>query len=128
MNVVTNKLELKANGWIDLVDVTQIADDFIKNSPIKDGMLNLYCQDAKSALITTEYEMDLVMDTADFIAKLVDGVKEHAKPQIASSFLGQAINIPIKDNRLNLGTWQQVIFVDLGQAGNKELMLQAVGI
>jgi secondary thiamine-phosphate synthase enzyme len=128
MNVSTGKLPVKANGWIDFVDITAFLEDYITDFGIRDGMLNLSCLDKGSAIITTEYETSLLMDTADFFTGLVKDVKDDSKAPVLSSVIGETKSIPIHEGRLDLGTWQQVAFVDFGKAGEKEVFVQAVGI
>lgn len=128
MNVSTGRLPVKANGWIDIVDITAFLEDYIKDFGIRDGMLNLSCLNKNSSIMTTEYETSLLMDTADFLAGLVKDSRDGSKASILSSVIGETKSIPIHEGSLDLGTWQQVVFVDFGKAGDKEVFVQVVGM
>lgn len=68
------------------------------------------------------------MDTADFLDGLVGEVPEKNKGAVASTIIGDVKSVPIKKGDLDLGTWQQVVFMDFGSPGEKELFVQAVGM
>lgn len=128
MNVSTARFPVKTNGWIDIVDITKSLQDYVKNFGMNSGMLNLFCLDKNSALMTTEYETSLLMDTAGFLADLVKGVNQENRPAVLSSVVGETKSIPVHEGSLDLGTWQQVVFVDFGKAGEKEVFVQVVGM
>ncbi len=128
MKVASNTLPVKSNGWIDIIDLNEIAFDVIRNSGISDGFLHIESMSRKTAISTTEFEAALLSDTADFIAETVKTVKEDKKGDIAAALLGSSMNFPIKDGRLEVGTWQQPVFLDFAEPGSKEIFLQAVGL
>lgn len=128
MKIASNKLPVKTNGWIDMVDLTQVANDIVLNSGINDGFLQIESLSAKTAISSTEYEGALLSDTADFIAEAVSSVNEEKRSDVAASFIGPSMMIPIKDGRLEVGVWQQPVLMDFGEAGDKEIFFQAVGM
>jgi len=128
MKVASNTLPVKANGWIDIVELSEVAADVVLNSGIIDGFLNIESLAKKSAISTTEYEGALLQDTADFIAEAVSDVDESSKGDVAAAFVGRSMNFPIKDGRLELGTWQQPVFLDFGEPGEKQIFFQALGM
>lgn len=128
MKVASNTLPVEANGWIDIIELSEIASDVVLNSGISDGFLHIESLAAKSAISTTEFEAPLLQDTADFMAQVVEEVKDESKGYIVSALIGPSMNFPIKDGRLELGTWQQPIFLDFGEPGPKDIFFQAVGL
>ncbi|RJQ30929.1 MAG: hypothetical protein C4562_07270 [Actinobacteria bacterium] len=128
LNVSNAKLPVKTNGWIDIVDLSAVIDDFIKNTGVRDGIVLASSVSERTAITTIEYETSLLMDTADFLSSLVKDQPEQAKGELLASFLGQSLSIPVTHGRLDLGTWQQIVLVDFGSQGEKEVCLEAVGM
>ncbi len=128
MKVASNTLPVEANGWIDMIDLSQIAQDVILNSGVNDGFLQIESLAKDSAVSATEYEDALLSDTTDFLKELVGDVKEEKRSSIASAVLGPTASFPIKDGRLEVGTWQQPIFIDFGKPGPKDIFFQAIGM
>jgi len=128
MKVASNTLPVKANGWIDIVELSEVAADVVFESGIIDGFLNIESLAKKSAISTTEYEGALLQDTADFIAEAVSDVEETSRGDVAAALIGRSMNFPIKGGRLELGTWQQPVFLDFGEPGEKEIFFQAIGM
>ena len=47
---------------------------------------------------------------------------------IRAALLGPSLSVPVTDGHLVLGTWQQIIFIDLdNRARSRELVVQMVG-
>lgn len=132
LKVYTEKISVSANGWIDLVNIESQVAKAVKDSGVAQGTVLVFTESGKTAVITMEAEMRLILDTADFIAEAVEPkIKPHqnreSKSYIASAFLGSDLLIPVFDGVLDLGTWQQPMLVDLGKPGKKNLLIQVIG-
>ena len=47
---------------------------------------------------------------------------------ICAALLGPSLSVPVADGHLMLGTWQQIIFIDLdNRSRSRELIVQMVG-
>jgi len=112
---ITTKREL------DLVDITDIMQDFVSKSGLKDGILFLFLPHATAALITLENESGLVDDFKKAISELIpegvgyrhDRIDNNAHSHIRASLLGADLFVPISNGELVLGTWQQIFLVEL---------------
>ncbi len=51
---------------------------------------------------------------------------EHS--HVRASLLGPDLTIPIQDGKLTLGTWQQIVFIELDvRPRNREIIIQLIG-
>ena len=103
-------------------DLTQAAEQLLAQSGLADGMLNLFSPSSTSALTTIEFESGALADlrrALDVIAP-VEQEYEHNKrwgdgnghAHLRAALLGPSLSVPVRDGRLALGTWQQILFID----------------
>ncbi|MCH8908851.1 MAG: YjbQ family protein [Candidatus Heimdallarchaeota archaeon] len=128
---------LQTNGEIELIDLTNKVMNYLAESKITDGTVHISCPGSTSAVITTEFEPGVVKDTKDLLNKLIpkgigyehDKIDNNAHSHLRASFLGANQTIPIKENRLLLGTWQQIVFVELDvRPRTRTVIFQFMGI
>ena len=98
--------------------ITDKIIDAIDISEIKVGMLNLFLKHTSASLTINEnFSYDVRVDLEEISSSLVpdnssynhalegnDDMPAHFK----SSMFGVSLNIPVKDGRLELGTWQGI--------------------
>ncbi|KAF5417156.1 MAG: hypothetical protein C5S38_02095 [Candidatus Methanophagaceae archaeon] len=93
---------------------------------------------ATSAITTLEYEPGLVHDLPDALERLFPkGIGyEHeyrwhdgnGHSHVRAAFLGPSLTVPFRDKRLMLGTWQQVVFIELdNKRRSRRIILQIMG-
>ncbi|KAM0754455.1 hypothetical protein T439DRAFT_321495 [Meredithblackwellia eburnea MCA 4105] len=101
-------------------DVVSNIEDGLKKTKI--GMLNLFMLHTSAALsINENYDPDVRTDMSRFLDNLVpesfdwDHVDEGADDSVShskSSIVGVSLNIPIRDGKLLLGTWQGIYLME----------------
>lgn len=120
----------------ELIDITDKVTAIVKKSNVKDGLCNIFAMHATAAIIINENaDPNICLDLLDALDKLVDeGVWRHdnidgnAASHIKSTILGPSETIPIKNGKLQLGTWQSPMFVELdGPRGNRKVVVQVIG-
>ncbi|NHJ40149.1 MAG: YjbQ family protein, partial [Asgard group archaeon] len=71
MIVYTTEIELDTEGEIQIIDITLPIRNAIKESKVKNGLVNIFNPGSTGAIITMEFEPHLVNDTKEFIEKLI---------------------------------------------------------
>jgi secondary thiamine-phosphate synthase enzyme len=90
------------------------------------------------AVTTIEYESGLVSDFWRTTERLFPSNIEYrhnlrwgdgnGHSHIRASFLGPSLTVPVENGSLDLGTWQQIVFVELDNRGrHREITVQIVG-
>ena len=120
--IVQNKIELNTKGFNDIVDITSRIQDNITDSKIKDGYVLVFVPGATGGITTIEYEPGLLQDLPEMFEKIAPMNKSYFHDKtwhdgngyahLRSALIGPDITIPIQDNKMVLGTWQQVVFLD----------------
>ena len=120
--IVQNKIELNTKGFNDIVDITSRIQDNITDSKIKDGYILVFVPGTTGGITTIEYEPGLLQDLPEMFEKIAPMNKSYFHDKtwhdgngyahLRSALIGPDITIPIQDNKMVLGTWQQIVFID----------------
>tara|TARA_Y100000589_G_scaffold118205_1_gene112363 strand:+ start:809 stop:1231 length:423 start_codon:yes stop_codon:yes gene_type:complete len=99
-------------------DITSIVNEAIKKNEVSKGICNLFIKHTSASLIIQENADPAVLeDLNNFYDKLVPENDQYIHSQegpddmpahIRSTLTNSDLNIPIKNNSLELGTWQGV--------------------
>ena len=99
-------------------DITTIVNEAIKKNEVSKGICNLFIKHTSASLIIQENADPAVLeDLNNFYDKLVPENDQYIHSQegpddmpahIRSTLTNSDLNIPIKNNSLELGTWQGV--------------------
>ncbi len=138
MAVVTKKIKLNTKGDTDIVDITSQVTSAVSKTGVQNGIVAVFVSGSTGGVTTVEYEPGLIQDLKNFFEKIApkSDTYEHnlrwhdgnGYAHVRASFLGPSISIPFVDKKLQLGTWQQIIFIDFdNRPRTRELIVQVVG-
>ncbi len=138
MKVYRGEINVKTSGEGDLVNLNGKIEEQIKKSGIKEGILHLFAVGSTVALTTIEYEEGLKEDLFNVLERVAPRnaeYKHHLKwgdynghSHVRASIIGPSISIPIGDGRPIIGTWQQVILVELDtRARSRKIIATIIG-
>jgi secondary thiamine-phosphate synthase enzyme len=138
MAAYTGTIKLQTSGEVDIIDITPDVSQHVQNSKIKDGIVCVFVPGATGAITTIEYEDGLLRDFPDALERLFPKNMKYyhelrwhdgnGHSHVRASFLGPSLSVPFKSGNLILGTWQQIIFVELDNSSRtREIIVQVVG-
>ncbi len=104
----------------ELVDITERARTVVRESGIRNGLLNLYAQGATAAIMIQEnWDESVPLDVVSLLRKLIpSGVWLHDQQDgngdahLKAGLVGPSETIPIIDGQLGLSTWQGIFFCE----------------
>lgn len=132
------EINLSTSGEVDIIDITGMVESIVERSGIKNGIALVFAIGSTAAITTIEYEPGLKKDLPTALERLFPrGINyEHEKTwhdgnghsHIRASFLKPDLCVPIVDGHLILGTWQQVVFVELDiRRRERRVAVQIIG-
>jgi secondary thiamine-phosphate synthase enzyme len=138
MLVYSEKIKFKTKGNSDIIDITNIVDRKIQDNKIISGIVTIFVPGATGGLTTLEYEPGLVDDLKSFFERIIpeNDKYEHnlshpdsnGHSHIRASMIGPSICVPFLNKKLQLGLWQQLIFIDFdNRPRERELVVQIMG-
>jgi secondary thiamine-phosphate synthase enzyme len=121
--VHTGLLRLETEGNAAIVDLTAGVRSVVERSGVQAGVAVVFAVGSTVAVTTMEYEPGGMSDLRALLDRLVpvEGAYEHnvrnhdtnAHSHLRAALIGPSESIPIVGGELGLGTWQQVVLVDL---------------
>ena len=105
----------------ELVDITDEVDAVVRKSGVKEGLINIFVPHATAALIVNEnHDPNVVVDLLKKVNDLIplhdnylhDRVDNNAAAHIKASIFRPEMTLQIRDGKLLLGTWQQLMLAD----------------
>jgi len=138
MAVITKQIKISSKSENDIIDITEQVADAISESGISNGTITVFVSGSTGAITTIEYEPGLVKDFPEMLSRVVpDDINyEHeqrwhdgnGRSHVKASLVGPSLTVPFKDGQLLLGTWQQIVFLELDtKARTRTLVLQIIG-
>lgn len=125
-------LEIPMAAGPDVKDITRDLEAILKRSGVKAGILSASVAGSTGSLTTIEYEPGVVEDLKRAVTRLAPpGLEyEHEKAwhdgnghsHIQAALLGPSIVLPVRQGRLSLGTWQQVVIINHDKGPRKRRM------
>jgi secondary thiamine-phosphate synthase enzyme len=122
MKIISDSVTISAEGFNDMKDLTPMVSQKLAASRLKDGLVNIFIPGSTAGLTTIEFEPGLVEDFSRLMEKIApDNIPyNHDKrwgdgngfSHVRASLIGPSLTVPFSGGRLNLGQWQQVVFVD----------------
>lgn len=118
MKVIEREIKVKTNSRFESVDITKYVEEASKD--VKDGIAFVFVKHTTCSIIVNEAESGLMKDYLNWAKRLVppEGEFEHnlidnnGHAHILSAIIGNSRTIPIKEGKLDLGTWQRIILLE----------------
>ncbi|MEE9459096.1 MAG: secondary thiamine-phosphate synthase enzyme YjbQ [Candidatus Bathyarchaeia archaeon] len=138
MTVLTEHISVKTKGEVDIIDLTDKIEGAVENSGLSKGIVTIFVPGSTGALTTIEYEPGLLQDFPAALERIAgrDISYEHetrwhdgnGHSHVRASLLGPSLTVPFNDSKLILGTWQQIVFVELDvRSRARNLVVQIIG-
>ncbi|MFQ6109299.1 MAG: secondary thiamine-phosphate synthase enzyme YjbQ [Candidatus Aminicenantales bacterium] len=138
MKVVSDSIHFSTRGFNDMKDLTGSVSERLSRIGLKDGIVTLFVPGSTGGLTTIEYESGLIRDFSELMEKIAPSSTSYhhdAKwgdgngfSHIRASLVGASLTVPFSNGTLNLGTWQQIVFVDFdNRSRSRTIFIQFIG-
>lgn len=138
MAVITGYIRLDTKGNGDVKDITNNVASLVSGSGLSQGIATVFIGGSTGAVTTMEYEPGLVEDLKDALERIAPREIDYrhdlrwgdgnGHSHIRAALLGPSVSVPFSKGSLMLGTWQQVIFIDLdNRPRSRNIVVQILG-
>lgn len=138
MTTSRGTIQLKTQSRDEIVDITEKVQGIVSSSGVQEGLACVFVAGSTAAVTTVEHEPGLVADLHSAMDRLFpkDIEYEHhnrwgdgnGHSHVRASFIGPSLTVPVSGGRLVLGTWQQIVFLELDvRPRTREVLVQVVG-
>ncbi len=131
-------MHFSTQGNSEITNLTDEVKKYLKGTNLNSGFVNLFIPGATGGLTTMEYEPGLIGDLQQTFRRIAPEEIEYlhnathkdknAHSHIRASLIGASLSIPFENATLQLGKWQQIVFIDFDNRPRKrEVILQIIG-
>ncbi|MBE0659292.1 MAG: YjbQ family protein [Bryobacteraceae bacterium] len=138
MAVVQTTFRVPTRGLCDVIDITDQVEAAVAQSGVSAGVVNVSGLGSTLGLTTIEFESGAVLDLKKALSQIAPMNNDYAHnarwgdnngyAHLRSALMGTSKSYPIKNGRLHLGTWQQIVLCDFDErARERELTVTVLG-
>lgn len=133
MTVKSNSFKIDTNKNFEIIDITSKINELLD---IDEGIVSIFSRHSTSAIVVNENERGLLSDLEFTLDNLItdkysyshDKIDNNARSHLKSFLLSSSESLPVKNGKLDLGTWQSVFFIELdGPRRSRTVTLTMVG-
>lgn len=125
---------VSTNKKQQLIDITQQVEEAVKESEVKEGLCNVYVSHATAAIAINENaDPNITLDIIDALDQMVreggwrhDRIDNNAAAHIKAAIIGPSETIPVKNGKLQLGTWQDVFLCCFDGPRKRKIIVNVV--
>jgi secondary thiamine-phosphate synthase enzyme len=122
-SIVTKYIILSSKGENDIINITSNVEKILLECKLKNGIITLFVIGSTAAITTIEYEPGLQQDFPNMLEKIAPKRIEYqhdntwhdgnGHSHLKASLIGPSLTIPFINGQTSLGTWQQIVFVEM---------------
>jgi len=138
MTTKTEHITIDTTAGVQIIDITSEINKLLAKSDLQEGLATVFVPGSTATVTTIEYEAGLVADMTKALDRIAprNGHYEHDQrwhdgnghSHIRAAFLKPSVTIPFLNNTLMLGTWQQLVFIELDvRPRNRTIIVQFIG-
>ena len=111
---------------IEVIDITDEVEKFTG----KGSACLIYVPHATAALIVNEHEPNVKADYEEFFSKIAKGnwrhnnIDNNAEAHLLSALISPSITVPLETGRMQLGTWQRIMLVELDGPRKRKIIVK----
>lgn len=130
------ELRFSTGGDGDVIDLTEGVQSVLESAGVESGIVSVFVPGSTAAVTAMEYEPGGVQDLRAALERLVPAEGDYAHNRLNSdtnshahiraAIVGPSETVPVRDGRLELGTWQQLVLVDFDDRPRQRTVLVRV--
>ncbi len=138
MTVFTKDIQIKSKSENEIIEITDEVTKTVEESKIQNGAVIVFVVGSTAAITTIEYEPGLQKDFPEMLSRLAPKDIEYAHDNtwhdgnghshVRASLIGPSLAVPIVGSLLTLGTWQQIVLVEMDtRPRERKIIIQVIG-
>ena len=138
MTIITKTISFQTKGEDDIIDLTDDVIQAVNTTKLDNGIITVFVPGSTGAITTIEYEPGLLIDLPKCLDRLSPKSLsyEHDKrwhdgnghSHVRASIIGPSLTVPFVERNLTLGTWQQIVFIELdARSRARKIIIQIIG-
>lgn len=117
----------------EILDITDEVAAKVAAMGLNDGLACVSVAHCTCAIYVNENESGLVADTLRLVEEMTrrgdwrhDRIDDNAAAHLAASIIGSSVCLPVAGGRVELGTWQRIMLLELDGPRRRRVTVQVV--
>jgi len=138
MAIRTEILTFLSEGGFYALNITEQVRKTVRESGIQEGIAFVFCRHTTGAVLVIEHEAGIVVDLEDVLERITPqsadythhrrGYDRNGAAHVRTGLLNASATIPVLGNDLLLGTYQEILVVDMDPGRKtREVVTQVMG-
>lgn len=136
--IYTKTLSFSTRGFSDIIDITPAVAEAVKKSRAVDGLVTISVPGSTASVTTIEFEPGLIEDLKRALEELAPQGRSYEHDNawgdgngfshVRAALMGSGRSYPVKDRKILLGTWQQIVLIDFdNRPRERDVIVQVMG-
>jgi len=124
------KFSVNSSKNKEVIDITNSINEFLTEKKVEQGSVLIFAKHSTAALAVSEVGEGTEEDLLEVVQKMIPRINfrhghnpYHAPDHMISSIVGPCVTVPIWESKLDLGTWQRVVLLELNGPRKLDLTL-----
>jgi secondary thiamine-phosphate synthase enzyme len=126
---------------MEIQDITNTVSQVVEESKIINGLVHLWVPHTTAAIAVNEHDTDLwddILTALEHLAPINDNYRHNAKyswtaseqnahAHILNCLVKPSVTVPLENGKMQLGTWQSVLFIEMDGSRTRQIQVQVIG-
>jgi len=136
MKMYREWLKIRTKGPLNFIDITEKVQEIVEKSKISNGMVFLNSMHNTAAIFVQENDPTIFEDMKEFFERILPLNRKYhhdyegnlnATAHLKTNLIGCFLALPVEKNKLVLGTWQRIFFVEWFEPRERKVLITIVG-
>ena len=127
------KFQIKTKKKKEVVNITDQVNSILKKLGAKEGLTHIFVTHTTCCLTTADLDPGTDLDMLEAIEAMFPKGEyrhphdpSHVGEHIMSSIIGPSVMAPVENGKVVLGTWQEIVLIELSGPKERTLTLQFI--
>lgn len=132
--VADKRLALTTDRRRSIIDITDMVAEALQGMDIGAGLVCISVPHCTCCVYVNENEAGLLEDTLLLLDNIGshgnwrhDRIDNNADAHLCASLVGNSVTLPVRGGRMELGTWQRIMLVELDGPRTRRVTVTAIG-
>ncbi len=141
MKIYRREFTISTHKRMEIQDITNTVANVVEESRIVNGLVHLWVPHATAAIAVNEHDTDLwddILTALENLAPINDNYRHNAKyswmaseqnahAHILNCLVKPSVTIPLENGKMQLGTWQSVLVIEMDGPRTRQVQVQVIG-
>jgi secondary thiamine-phosphate synthase enzyme len=139
--IFRKELAISTHKRMEIQDITNIVTQVVEESKIVNGLVHLWVPHTTAAIALNEHDTDLwddILIVFERLAPMNGNYRHNAKyswttseqnahAHILNCLIKPSVTVPLENGKMQLGTWQSVLFIEMDGSRTRQIQVQVIG-